>query len=129
MRHKLIFAALVLLGALQSSAGAWAAEWVRDGVIVTVAYKEPSDKASGATLGTLAHTNLYYQIPGHAPVKGPDTQATKPTGGGTVKARVKLPIPLGKRVTVSFWATATDKKGRESVPSQKLSGYINRRGR
>lgn len=73
------------------------------------------------------HTNVYYQIPGRAPVKGPDIQATKPTGGGTVRTSVKLPILRGQRVDVSFWATATDKSGRESAPSRKLSGYINRR--
>ncbi len=116
MAHSSIIAALALLGTCLYSVDTWAVEWARDGVTLTVTYEEPSRQADGSPLMDLAKTNVYYQIQGQKPVKGPDIRATK----------ITLPILRGQRVDVTFWATATNRSGRESVPSTKIPGYVNR---
>ncbi len=126
MAHSSIIAALALLGTCLYSVDTWAVEWARDGATLTVTYEEPSRQPDGAPLTDLAKTNVYYQIQGQKPVKGPDIQATRPTGGGTVATKITLPILRGQRVDVTFWATATNRSGRESVPSTKIPGYVNR---
>jgi len=83
-------------------------------------------------LSDLSHTNVYFQIKSNnpalvtPPTKGQNLPASPPTGGGIKAGTVTVPVLEGQETDVTFWVTATDLSGNESLPSLKTIKRIDR---
>ena len=108
------------------SAKVAAIDFTVTGASVTATYTEPSTNADATLLSDLSKTNIYYQLPGGTPVKGPDVAASRPQGGGAITTQVTVPVVAGQDVLVTFWATATDTGGNESARSAEVQRRIDR---
>ena len=117
---------LGILASLLFVAPAWAIDFTVTGASVTATYTEPTTNADLTLLTDLAKTNVYYQLPGGVPVKGPDVAASRPQGGGAISTQVTVPIVAGQDVVVTFWATATDTSANESARSTEVQRRIDR---
>lgn len=115
---------LVLMVVLATPA--WAIDFTVTGASVTATYREPTTNADATPLTDLAKTNVYYQLPGGSPVRGPDVPASNPQGGGTITTQVTVPVVAGQDAIVTFWATATDTGTNESVRSAEVQKRIDR---
>ena len=96
------------------------------GAVVTATYTEPTTNANATPLTDLAKTNVYYQLPGGTPVKGPDVSASRLLGGGIITTTVTVPVVAGQDLVVTFWATATDTAANESARSTEVQRRIDR---
>ena len=117
---------IVLLLALLIATPAAAIDFTVTGAVITATYTEPTTNADATPLADLAKTNVYYQLPGGIPVKGPDVAASRPQGGGAITTQVTVPVVAGQDVLVTFWATATDTGGNESARSAEVQRRIDR---
>lgn len=107
---------------------AWAIDFTVSASIVTATYMEPTTNADTppTALTDLARTNVYFQIAGQPAVRGPNVPASALTGGGAITTTVTIPIGPNQQGDVTFWATATDLSGNESVPSVSVVRRIDR---
>ena len=117
---------LSLLFAILMATPAWAIEFTVTGTSVTAIYTQPTTNADATPLADLAKTNVYNQLSGGTPVKGPDVPATKATGGGAITTQVTVPVVVGQDLVVTFWATATDTVQNESARSAEVQKRIDR---
>lgn len=115
-----------ILALLLVAIPAWAIDFTVTGASVTATYTEPTTNADATPLTDLAKTNVYYQLPGGTPVKGPDVPASRPQGGGAISTQVTVPVIAGQDVLVTFWATATDTAANESARSTEVQRRIDR---
>ena len=89
-------------------------------------YNEPSTQADGSPLTDLAFTSVFYQIDTAPSVKVADVPASSPSGGRAQTVVMRVPIPVGNSVVVSFHVTATDISGLESLSSPVLTLHVDR---
>lgn len=100
------------------------------GTEATVEYQEPNTNADGSALNDLNHTTIYFSTD----EDGEGTEllevpATSSAGNGQITKQVVIPaldVPEGEETVVFVWATASDKNGNESVPSEKVSITVDR---
>ena len=98
----------------------------KDTISEVATYTEPSTEADGSALMDLAFTSVFYQIGAQPPVKFVDVPASSPQGGKVQTVVVKVPIPAGKKFSVTFHVTATDAIGLESEASPSLTLSVDR---
>lgn len=99
-----------------------------DAATVRVAgqYTEPVIDQDGGPLADLAYTNVYYKIGANPAVRGAQTPATAPTGGGVIDTTLLVPVAQGQRVNVGFWVTATDVVGLEGPATDTITLSVDR---
>jgi len=124
MLRRFLTLTLVLLLGLPAAAAA--ITFTVTGSVVEARYSEPTTNADGSPLADLAHTNVFFQFPGQAPVKGPNVPASALTGAGAILTTVTVPVVAGQEADVTFWATATDTSANESVRSTEFVKRIDR---
>jgi hypothetical protein len=125
MRRFIVMLFLVLISiSLGSKLVATPLEVIPSGAEVSVSYQEPTTNADATPLNDLAKTNIFYDI-GDGPVMARETSAISVNGGGNVIEKITLPVAQGQILNVTFWATATDTSGNESIKSQEVSLRID----
>ena len=91
------------------------------GIEYTVTYTEPTSNSDSTQtpLTDLGKTTIYYDIAtdGLPPIKAKTVSASSVLGGKVITQKVIVPILPGQESDVSFYATATDKSGNESIHS------------
>jgi hypothetical protein len=115
---------LVLILGLVSGASAFVATPTATEVMVE--YDEPVTNADGTPLQDLKETRIYYQMGSAAPTLAATVPATAPTGGGHIAQKVAVPVGPNQEADVTFWATAVDTSGNESVRSSTATVRIDR---
>jgi hypothetical protein len=101
------------------------------GTQVNVVYVEPSTNevdylGNTTTLDDLHHTSIYYQVVGSTTsVMALAVPATSASGGGSVNKNIVVPMQAKRKMAYTFWATATDVTGNESVASPTFSVIID----
>ena len=102
------------------------------GTQVTVSYQEPTTNevdylGNTTTLDDLHATSIYYQMPGSTtPVVALVVLSTSTTGGASISKAITVPSQNKRRVAYTFWATATDTSGNESIASPTFSVIIDK---
>lgn len=91
---------------------------------ITINYSEPTTNKNGSALGDLEKTSIYTQI-GADVVKQKEVPATSVSGGGAVSEKIVVAVSEDAEVDVAVWATASDKVGNESIPSQVFTVRID----
>jgi tetratricopeptide (TPR) repeat protein len=86
---------------------------------IRLSYDEPTTNKDGSPLTDLVKTTIYYDV-GNGPVKAVDVPATSPNGGGAVVRSVMIPVSEDQKSQVTFWITATDRRGNESSRSEPM---------
>jgi len=124
MRHLLALLPLLFL-LVAEPVFAWTA--TPTGTIVEASYTEPNTNADAppTSLVDLARTTIYYSIDGTI-TKALDVPATATTGNGNIVRQVAVPVGPNVEKNVTFWVTAFDTSGNESVKSNEVIVRIDR---
>jgi hypothetical protein len=94
--------------------------------LFTVNYVEPTKNTDGSDIDNLAFTTTWYEIDGRQ-TPAIQLEATDPKGGHDVSWSGFVSVNVGENKLVKFWATATNKNGKESDKSSVVEIQVDRR--
>lgn len=86
---------------------------------------EPTEKVDGTALNDLTFIEPWFSIDG-VETKPFTIEATQPEGGGNIDTYFPVPVNIGDKKDVSFWATAINVRGQESDKSEVIVKTIDR---
>ena len=96
-----------------------------NGTQIHFEYDEPTTNADGTPLVDLDKTRIFYNK-GQGPVQVAENPASSLKGGGHIVGDVLIPIIDNEELNVTFWTTALDFTGNESIRSQDVLVRVDR---
>ena len=93
---------------------------------ITVTYTEPRLSSNGQPLQDLKETRIYISKGDGGPVQENTVPATNQAGGGTITSVLIVPVGPNQEADLTVYATAADRVGNESGPSNTKSVRVDR---